>query len=88
MACSENRSLHVGLPFPDSSQGGSQFSGIRRRPARLLSGDQKPDLIDSVVLGTSSNGRAVTEEDLDRWVENFPIEEPGPGIRLRQLPPV
>jgi hypothetical protein len=39
---------------------------------------------ESVVVGTSSNGRAVTEEDLDRWVESFPIEEQEDGIRLRQ----
>ncbi len=41
---------------------------------------------ESVVLGTSRNGRAVTEEDLDRWVAGFPIEEQGHCIRLRQLP--
>ncbi len=43
---------------------------------------------ESVVLGTSRDERAVTEEDLDRWVAGFPIEEQWHGIRLRQLPPL
>jgi hypothetical protein len=40
-----------------------------------------------VVLGTSNNGRAVTQEELDRWVAGFPIEEESGGIRCRALPP-
>ncbi len=32
---------------------------------------------ESVVLGTSSTGRAVSEEELDLWVAGFPIEEQG-----------
>jgi hypothetical protein len=43
---------------------------------------------ESVVLGRSSNGRAATDEELDRWVETFPIEKQEDGIRLRQLPPL
>ena len=43
---------------------------------------------ESVVMGASNNGRAVTEQDLDAWVASFPIEVQGHGIRLRQLSPL
>jgi hypothetical protein len=42
---------------------------------------------ESVALGTSSNGREVTDEELDAWVASFPIEEQEDGIRVRPLPP-
>ena len=40
---------------------------------------------ENVVLGTSSDGHAVTDEELDEWVQGFPIGEEE-GLRLRPLP--
>jgi hypothetical protein len=41
---------------------------------------------ENVVVGASSDGRELTEEELDRWVNSFPIEEEEDGIRCRPLP--
>ena len=42
---------------------------------------------ESVVLGTSSTGRELTDDELDRWVASFPIEEQEDGIHPVPLPP-
>jgi len=42
---------------------------------------------ENVVLG-SSNASELTEEELDRWVESFPIEVADGRIRWRPLPPL
>jgi hypothetical protein len=42
---------------------------------------------ENVVLGTSSDGHAVTDEELDEWVQGFPIEVDDDRIRVRRLPP-
>ena len=44
-------------------------------------------LSESVVLGTSHPDRDLTDEELDRWVESFPIELADGRIRWRPLPP-
>ncbi|MGA2580515.1 MAG: hypothetical protein ABSH24_31350 [Bryobacteraceae bacterium] len=40
---------------------------------------------ENVVLGGSSDGHAVTDEELEEWVQGFPIGEEE-GLRLRPLP--
>jgi hypothetical protein len=40
-----------------------------------------------VALGTSSDGRDLTDDELDRWGASFPIEEQEDGIRPVPLPP-
>jgi|SRR5580658_2758009 hypothetical protein len=40
-----------------------------------------------IVLGTSSNGRAITDDELETWVESFPIEVPDGRMYLRPIPP-
>jgi hypothetical protein len=39
-----------------------------------------------VEFSTRSNGRELTQEDLDRWVASFPIEPMQTGIRHVALP--
>jgi hypothetical protein len=41
---------------------------------------------ENVVLGASSDGRELSEEELDRWVASFPIEPQQTGIRHSALP--
>jgi hypothetical protein len=44
-------------------------------------------VMESVEFSTSSNGRELTDAELDAWVASFPIEPIADGIRLRPLPP-
>ena len=41
---------------------------------------------ENVVLGTRHGGRDLTDEELDEWVQSFPIEEED-GIRCIPMPP-
>ena len=43
-------------------------------------------VLESVEFSTRSNGRELTQEDLDRWVASFPIEPMQTGIRHVALP--
>jgi hypothetical protein len=42
---------------------------------------------ENVVLAPGNNGRELTDDELDRWVASFPIEEQEDGIRPVPLPP-
>jgi hypothetical protein len=74
------------------------YSRLVLRPAGL----SKPDLEnstcrrtlwpngtvhESIVLAPGNNGRELTDDELDRWVASFPIEEQVDGIRPVPLPP-
>jgi hypothetical protein len=41
---------------------------------------------ESVVMGTSREGREPTREELDRWVASFPIEPFSTKLRIVRLP--
>jgi hypothetical protein len=41
---------------------------------------------ESVVLGTGRDGRELTDEELDEWIDSFPIESLQMGIRHFALP--
>jgi hypothetical protein len=41
---------------------------------------------ENVVLGTRHGGRDLTDEELDEWVQSFPIEQED-GIRCIPMPP-
>ena len=43
-------------------------------------------VFENAVLGTRSDGRELTDAELDAWVASFPIEEEH-GIRPMPLPP-
>jgi hypothetical protein len=42
---------------------------------------------ESITLVAGDNGREITEDELEQWVESFPIEVPDGRIRPRRLPP-
>jgi hypothetical protein len=43
---------------------------------------------ESITLATGTDGREVTDEELDEWIATFPIEVPDGRIHLRRLPPL
>jgi len=42
---------------------------------------------ESIVLAAGHGGREITDDELEEWVESFPIETEGGPIRVRRLPP-
>ena len=79
-----------------------QHRALKATPHRLIRLDRVPGLEgatcrrtwwpddtvnENVVLAPGNNGRELTDDELDRWVASFPIEEQEDGIRPVPLPP-
>jgi hypothetical protein len=39
------------------------------------------------VLGFRSTGRGITDDELEQWIDSFPIEVPDGRIHVTHIPP-
>jgi len=75
-----------GQQMPSSGPPRKGF-GVMIAPTRRDNIDLEKSSCQRTLCADGSDGREVSDEELNEWIATFPIEMPDGRIRMRPLPP-